>query len=674
MLRNLFKPHEFLSSRQALLLTVAALILNLLFLLPLMKTPFLGDDSWCESTIRGFMELTNTSLGQLCWAVEKDYLKGGRWYPLVTYYYPLFYFASRETYKALVIGLILVNVMQLGVLVRSITRSQSMAIMAMLMPPLFFQLRLYHDPILSYYGLMQLETAFILGSLSCFLRYLLTEKRGWLWGSAALYGLNLLTYEAFYGVIVAYPLLAYYQWRKWISSKMAKALIPFIGLAVVNVLVMMTLRSLYTVSYEGNHLNLTAWTWGLTFAKEALGALPLSYFTTFPETVSAIFEALSPGALVFISVASVALYLWVCRWFKADRGAKVESERLSTLALLGLTLWITPCIIISGAVKYQQELRWGLAYLPVYVSYFGVMMLAVAAIQSLSQLITQHLRLRSVVSIASAALLVCVFTLNCATNLYVIDAYRTAELRPRLLVETAMKNGLFRSMPQGSYLICGLPVRPWDTPAFYRMHSGLSLQIVRPVALDMDDQLCTLHIGTAFGWLGHGDGPTVLDFEKKTQARPLFAGYKSRFDGRQGPILEFNKTSAVTSASPDVFLLTYSSPQERSGLVVLGRVKKLKANNQQVLSAAAEKLSIFVACQDHSPTPELKLRAQLIDLRSLDPGPWFVIEAKGVLQTSQHISGIMLTLESDQPGYGIEPRSVTVLTPHASKAKLVSQD
>lgn len=644
-------------------MAVGALVFNLVFLLPLMQTPFLGDDSWCESTTRGYLALTNTSLGQFWWAVEKDYIKSGRWYPLITYYYPLFYFAGREAYKALVIGLILINVAQFGALVNSVTRSKSMAIMAMLMPPLFFQLRLYHDPILSYYGLMQVEASLILGSLSFFARYLATTKEVWLVGSVTLYGLNLLTYEAFYGIIAAHALLAFHQWREWSSRKITKTLLPFIALAAANILVMLALRSFYTVQYSGNQLNLTASTWGLTFAKQAIGALPLSYFMSFPENVGVIFADMSPGALAFIGIASVALCVLVCGWFKGRPRAKNQSKGLAVLGILGLSLWITPCIIVSGAVKYQQELKWGLAYLPVYISYFGCMMLVLAGMEYLRQILQHRPQIRTVVSVASGASLACVFTLNYALNLHIVAAYRNAELRPRLLVETALRNGLLQSAPRGSYLICGLPIRAWDTPAFYKMHSGRSLQVVREGALDIDQQLCTLHIGEAFGRFRRLGDPTILDFEQGTQTRPVFAGYTLRFDGLQGPILELTKTSAVTSAPPDVFFLTYASPKEGSGMVVLARVKKLKANNERILSAAAETLSIFLESQDQNQPKKMQLCGQLIDLDTLDPGPWFTVTAQPMPRHAQKGLGVILTLCSNQPGFGVEPRSLSVVTP-----------
>ena len=657
------EPREFFSPRQVKLLGVAALVLNALCLLPLLNTPFLGDDSWCESTIRGFTELTNISLGQLWWAVEKDYLKGGRWYPLVAYYYPLFYFTTRETYKALVIALILVNVWQFGALVRGVTRSASMAVMAMLMPPLFFQLRLYHDPILSYYGLLQVETAFIFGSLSCFLKYLRTEKPAWLTGSAALYGLNLLTYEAFYGVFIAHVVLAYHRWGRLHYAKMAKALAPFVALTAINLLVMMALRTLGNVKYQGNQLNLDPWVWGATLAKQAVGAVPLSYFATFREPLAGIFSTLPPTALFFTCIASIAFFFGAWRWFKGGERADVASGELRVMALLGMILWLTPCVIVSGAAKYQQELKWGLAYLPVYLSYFGVIMLLLAALEFLSQKLMPLPRLRSALSLGLAASIACVFALNHMTNLFVVDSYRNAELRPRQLVETALKNGLFESVPTGAYVICGLPIRPWDTPAFYKMHSGRSVQIVRVGALDMDDQLCALHIDAAFGWLNPGKKQKLLDFETSMRPRPAFAGYTSQFNGYQGPILQFKKTSQVTSTPPEVFLLRYSSSDEGSGIVVLGRVKKLKVGDERVLAAAASRVTVFVECREAPTIDNIKVRAQLVNLRTLKPGPWFVVDEANLNRGAKNSTGIVFTLESKQPGYGIEPRSVSVSPP-----------
>ncbi len=665
---------EPFAPRRALLLGIAALIFNALCLLPLMNTPFLGDDSWCESTIRGFTELTDMSLGQLWWAVEKDYIKGGRWYPLVAYYYPLFFFVTRESYKALVIGLILLNVLQFGALVKGITRSASMAVIAMLMPPLFFQLRLYHDPILSYYGLMQVETAFIFGSLSYFLTYLRTDKPAWLIGSAALYGLNLLTYEAFYGVLGAYVVLAYHhQWGRSGFTKMTKTLAPFIALATVNLLVMIALRAMAHVKYQGNQLHLDPWVWGATLTKQAIGALPLSYFAAYHKSLGSISAALSSTDLFFTCIASAALCVGAWRWFRGNERADAPSEELRAMALLGIVLWLMPCVIVSGAAKYQQELKWGLAYLPVYVSYFGVIMLFLAALKFLSQRLKPLPGLRSACSFGLAALIAAVFALNHMTNLSVIDAYRNAELQPRQLVERALKNDLFRSVPTGAYVICDLPIRPWDTPAFYKMHSGRSVQIVRVGGLDLDDQLGNLHIHTAFSWSSEGhDTQHAFDFETKKGPRPVFAGYTPQFNGCQAPALQLQKTSAVTWTPPDVFLLTYSSRNDGLGIVVLGRVKKLKADTEQVITAAATNLAVFVQWSKATPAEKLKVCAQLVNLRTLEPGPWFVVDAVNLKYAVKNSSEILFTLESKQPEYGIEPRSVSLASPCTAELATVT--
>jgi hypothetical protein len=153
-------------------LIVLSILVNLVNLLPVIQSPFLGDDAWRESCISGVASLTNTNLGEITWSVTKDFIRDGRWYPLVVYYYAAFYYLDRVYYKTVEVGLILVNIILLGYLVQLITDRKSFFLITLLVAPLFFQFRFYHDPILYYYYLMQLEFLLLVSSLIFFLWFL----------------------------------------------------------------------------------------------------------------------------------------------------------------------------------------------------------------------------------------------------------------------------------------------------------------------------------------------------------------------------------------------------------------------------------------------------------------------------------------------------------------------
>jgi len=646
-------------SRILLLALTAGIIgFNALFMSPMLGTPFLGDDSWSESTVRGLLQLTNQSLSELCWELQKDYVRGGRWYPLVVYYYPVFYFLDRGAYRALVFALVLFNILLFGAVIKSITHRASLALLAMLLPSLFIQYRFYHEPILSYYGLMQLETAFILLSLLMFSRYLATQRLLWLWSSVLLYSLNLLVYEAFYFLFIAHILLAFHAWGSLFASRTIKALAPFVAVTALNLLVALIIRSIFAVQYERSQLSVNLGVGGLTFLKQAYAALPLSYALTRGEFwVAPLSTYANPRLLI---TCGLGVLLFGCLIILLHREGRSQSSSRSLLCVgaLGVILWLVPGVLIAASSKYQAELKWGIGYLPVYLSYFGTTSILLAGMAFLAPAVPAHLGARVVSASSAIALFAGVLMVNLVGNENVVAAYKEVELRPRQLLEKALKNNLLDGVPPGSYVICDMPIRAWESPAFLKMHSGITLQLVRAERTSLDEPLCVQNIRELFLARDSPGNPCALDFETGTFSLPLFSGYRIRYDGRQCPLLDLMHSPEYATDSPNVFFLSYSVRSSGQEEAVVGRVRRLRLDGNQIAAVSVRDVRVFVP-KGHGPRDLTRgVTGCLLENLSLGPKSTFTIPLGDLRTLHSSGEGIVYGLQEIAETDGIDPRSV----------------
>ena len=341
-------------------LIVLSILVNLVNLLPVIQSPFLGDDAWRESCISGVASLTNTNLGEISWSVTKDFIRDGRWYPLVVYYYAAFYYLDRVYYKTVEVGLILVNIILLGYLVQLITDRKSFFLITLLVAPLFFQFRFYHDPILSYYYLMQLEFLLLVSSLIFFLWFLRNFVRLNLILSVISFTIALLIYEAFYSFCVMYPLVAYTQLGASHKKRIIGLSAPFFLVALVNVGITLLIRTHFHTSYEGTTLSLEFWPWFTAFLKQVFAAVPLTHFFLFGlynQMLNHVREHFLNQVLVILALWMV---LWVFVWDYACRQESAISRKyVMHLGILGLGFWIFPAILVTLSSKYQTRAEMG---------------------------------------------------------------------------------------------------------------------------------------------------------------------------------------------------------------------------------------------------------------------------------------------------------------------------
>jgi hypothetical protein len=238
----------------------AALALAVISLSPLLESGFFGDDSgnsWgsARSVLQGqgigLADLIHLSLTNVLREAQAGFFR-----PLSEYIYVLFYFVDGHALvlKLFVLALILVDLGLLCYLTTQITRSRALGVLAILITPLLFQIRLtaYSDPIVAFAGILQVVLTYTLISLALLLLYLKSAKRRYLVGSLAVYAASLLTYEITIPFFLLFAALAWlYPERRSIVMS-ARISWPFAVVAVGALALNVGLRLIFKVALAGS--------------------------------------------------------------------------------------------------------------------------------------------------------------------------------------------------------------------------------------------------------------------------------------------------------------------------------------------------------------------------------------------------------------------------------------
>jgi hypothetical protein len=604
-----------MSKRRLLVLIVIVLGANAAFLFPILDSPYLGDDSWRESLTKGLMLLSNKSLPEMCWEVSKDFISSGRWYPLIIYYYPVFYLVGLHTYKIMTLLFIVVNVMLFGWFVSLVSRSTKLGLVAMMLPPLSMQFRMYHDAILSYYFLMQIEFAFLMLSGICLVLYF-RHGRGWLYLISVLsYLICLLVYEVSYifwaiHVVLSYERFGRHRWKQALSTSL-----PFVAISALNLGIMLIIRTAFGVYYEGVQSQFVPAQCLITFAKQAFSGIPLSYFISTPaiQNVCVQSEMLSLG--LFIVACLAWGVIWYALWRPASASqATDERAAVGTLSVLGIVIWLAPSIPIAFSAKYQRELQWGLGYLPTYLSAFGVDLILLAGVAFFYSRLQKGTKLpHELFAIGSAFAGVALSAIAFNSNCIVVQKYAHAERFPRALMVTALEHGLLQPVKDKSFLICGGPFHSWDNPPFFKQYSGMTLQVVKPSGFCHDEDMGSASIEKALADYAVANRPGCYDFTCLANCKQVFCRYDAAFKGHGWPVLSKMTAPSSKLEAPSVFFLRYEASSEAAGCAVIAKLRSIKVKAGEIVEISADRTWVYAALPSASSLRNLRITCKFID-------------------------------------------------------------
>ena len=429
------------------LLCVAAVCV----LYPTLATGWFGDDAYYSNLPAAVATGRLTLLGAALNSYEGWLHSAGRWHPgLVAETFATFWlFRDRVAYKTLLIVLSLLALFAGGDFFARMW-GRRFAIVAMLWTIACFQLRGYHDPILAYNGIVQSVAVLVFVSLSTFVSYARSGRKRLLIACIASYVAACTVYE------IAYVFAPLYVVAAWNTTRLRRALVlaaPMIAIGIAFLAVAAILRVQAHVDPASPYAvrpDTAAYLSGLL--DQTTAALPLSYLVLNP---SKIFLPPWHGFGIHYGIVAFALAALCAFVALPNERLVLSSSAKKTATLLGVLLVVLPAIEIPALVKYQNELHLGLGYLPVFVEYFGVGLLAAVGTARLAFDRSQ----RAIAIVAFAAIV----TLSSGADRKLAEILAQPYLTSRESFQRAIAAGMLRSVPSGSTLAI-TPDLPWVCP------------------------------------------------------------------------------------------------------------------------------------------------------------------------------------------------------------------
>ncbi len=617
-------------SRPAL---VGVILLNVLLLSPMLDCGYTSDDR-SNSLVRGTIQEQNTDLWHLTIAqVRLRVIDHGRLFPLSAYCLPLFaLLPNLLAYRWLGLALVLLDVLLFARLIGRLTGSRKWELLTALCIPVLFQFRLHEDGLLAFGLLMPVLFLMIVGSLLLFVRYLQTG-RGWaLVVSAICYGAALLTYEVSYPLCLIHVLLSYA-----LAGGNRRCLLraaPFVVLMFLALSGSLFLRArhplanYYTLALPSSPYapNPDRTAYPLALCQQTFAALPLSYTLSDADHIglpATLPRGLSGAAVVAGATCCVLAFGLLRRRSEDEEPTKSpETATLGSRGLLalGAALTVLPGALMAASPEYQGELRWGIGYFPVFFSCFGVATILLVAIRLV--------RGRPGLALVVALLLGTGGAMTFAANRQVVERINRDLRYPREVVEEGMRCGLARCLPEGSTLI--IPEKQaWmnsnTASSFFRQYAQAHLQTALP--------------GEFLELSGvHADSSGLLS-------------------------KEFTENDKV-------YYLDSRGPSAVEGQVVLARLERLTATDDEVLVAAARQIVLFVRLP-RGPA-EVRLSGEWLDDETGANRGHFVIDGR----ETEHKRGgdWALCKVAAPPGRFFDLRSLDVKTEPSAPHAAVSTD
>src|SRR5262249_3187637 len=122
-------------------------------------------------------------------------------------------------------------------------------------------------------------------------------------------------------------------------------------------------------------------------------------------------------------------------------GANLGPKRL---LVVGILLTVLPGVLMALVPRDQRELVWGLGYLPVYLSAFGLATGVVALFRWAMGRYPDRRGAYAIVAASSVAVFAVVLLINGAANRFVVGLFNLTYHYHLTLLEEGSRHGLFR--------------------------------------------------------------------------------------------------------------------------------------------------------------------------------------------------------------------------------------
>lgn len=439
---------KFMRKNKLFFLFTLACIFNFLILIPVLNSDYFGDDLY-NFQVRGAAPYYFDSIYELTVFYFKQWVNQGRFFPLAWYVYGFFYiFSDVFYYKIYLISITVLSVLTFSWMVYTLSSDKRLSLLVLVITPIFFQFRFYHDAFLSFHGLIQLVSIYLFVSIGFLKLYLNKQKYFYLIVSMLFWLISLLTYEITYTFILMFILIAWGQrnFYKIISLYLTALLSVFLVTMWFRFNAPSTL-SAYTPNFD---VMLIIKTWIM----QTVSVLPSSYYIVARPDSILISRLTFLTLVLFAFVSSLILNM--------ATNKNTSSFRLhNNLIPLGVALITLPGFLISFSPKYQVEVGFGIAYLPIFIAYFGLSLIVAVYVTKI-KMIAHKLVL--------ITLMMVIIALHNTTNNQVVDMVNQPYKNTRIVLTQLYSNMAVRDFIKEDSLICFEKESPLNSKEFLSMY------------------------------------------------------------------------------------------------------------------------------------------------------------------------------------------------------------
>jgi hypothetical protein len=378
------------------------------------------------------------------------------------------------------------------------TGSPHVSYLAVVVLPILFQFRLYHDAILSFSGVLQVSLSLIFCALIFLYKYLEDRNTTYLVLSLVSYNISLYSYEV---CILLLPLFLiiicarnHAGARNTIKSFMPYALSVIVALMAI--FLARQLKDAAAARYAGIAFSLGPRRVVRTFFLQLYAALPLSYYTGNPSNL---FHHTLPSFLAGIRWSDALVLVLGLALYLASAAKLRDAQRIAYLFYLGAALMVIPAMPIAFSLKYQESLRSygaGMGYVPVYLQYYGTALLMAGVVV----LVLRHLsgkNMRILAHLAVIGALSTALLINLQNNRLVVDKANVDLHYRRAALARALGENILQDVPEQAklyvldeYVLDPYPsVRsdlkgwanygyPWRSDAFVYLYARKRVQVI----------------------------------------------------------------------------------------------------------------------------------------------------------------------------------------------------
>jgi hypothetical protein len=411
------------------------------------KSGFIADDG-TYYFLRGDQLYTGRNLWQMTMDSIQGWIHQGRFFPFSAYAMAvLFYIINPVTYKTVSIVCVAINVLMFGNLVYKITGSKRTKYIMMMLSTLFFQIiSITHNAILSYHMFMQIMFGLLMLMLIYLHKYIHTKKKLFLILSIIFLTIALLTYEiGFIFIIIAFFLILYYKEDVKVFKTTLLYAIPVILVGLVNII----LKTTYATAYVGAVASFDIPKIVITGIKQTIAAFPLSnyIFQHGNGVLSPTPEAIVRNITIMDALVAVLFTYIIYRVSKIEDQEKPVKHKI-IFGLFCLSFFIMPGVLIALSEKYQNELYFGIAHLPVYLENFGLLMVfywIFTLLRDLAGKITGKF-IRKALKVVAYCVIIFITLLNQQNTRLYVDAANNVWLYPKEVGINAMRQDIFKGV------------------------------------------------------------------------------------------------------------------------------------------------------------------------------------------------------------------------------------